>query len=41
VRERERIIARMLAAKRAGAPVRKAERKEQHQWECDTIGEEP
>jgi imidazolonepropionase-like amidohydrolase len=40
-RERERIIARMLAAKRAGAPARKAERKEQHHWECDTIGEEP
>ncbi len=41
LRERERLIDRMLLAKRAGAPVRKAERKEEHHWECDTIGEEP
>jgi imidazolonepropionase-like amidohydrolase len=40
-RERERLIARMLAAKRAGAPVRKAERNEEHNWECETLGERP
>jgi imidazolonepropionase-like amidohydrolase len=40
-RERERLVARMLAAKRAGAPVRKAERNEEHNWECETLGERP
>jgi len=40
-RERGRLITRMLAAKRAGAPVRKAERKEEHNWECETLGEQP
>jgi len=39
--ERERLIARMLAAKRAGAPVRKAERNEERHWQCETLGEEP
>ncbi|MBK9194818.1 MAG: amidohydrolase family protein [Flavobacteriales bacterium] len=39
--ERERIIALMLAAKKAGAPVRKAEKKERPHWHCETIGEEP
>jgi hypothetical protein len=39
--ERERIIARMIAAKRAGAPVRKGERSEQREWECETMGERP
>ena len=31
----------MLAAKKAGAPVRKAEKKERPHWHCETIGEEP
>lgn len=39
--ERERIVALMIAAKKAGAPVRKAEKKEQGKWHCETIGEEP
>lgn len=39
--ERARLIARMLAAKQAGATVRKAERKEPAQWHCDTLGERP
>lgn len=39
--ERERIIIRMLAAKKAGAPVRKGEHKEKRHWECDTMGERP
>ncbi|MBK9761414.1 MAG: amidohydrolase family protein [Flavobacteriales bacterium] len=39
--ERERIIAKMIAAKKAGAPARKQERKEKGHWQCETIGEEP
>ena len=39
--ERERLIGRMLAAKRAGAPVRKGERHEKHHWECGTLGDRP
>jgi imidazolonepropionase-like amidohydrolase len=40
-KERERIIAKMIAAKRAGAPARKPEHKEHPQWKCETIGEQP
>ncbi len=39
--ERERLIAKMIAAKRAGAAVRKAEHMEKGHWHCETIGEEP
>jgi hypothetical protein len=39
--ERERLITKMIAAKKAGAPARKAERREKRHWECETIGEEP
>jgi hypothetical protein len=39
--ERERIIAKMIAAKKAGAPARKPEHKEKGHWQCETIGEEP
>ena len=39
--ERERLISKMIAAKKAGAPVRKAEREGRGRWECGTIGEEP
>ena len=39
--ERERIITRMLAAKKAGAPVRKGEHREKRHWECETLGERP
>ena len=39
--ERERIVTRMLAAKKAGAPVRKGEHKEKRHWECGTLGERP
>jgi len=39
--ERERLIAKMIAAKKAGAPVRKVGRKERGRWACETIGEEP
>ena len=39
--ERERLVAKMIAAKKAGAPARKAERREKRHWECETIGEEP
>ena len=39
--ERARIIAKMLAAKQAGAAVRKAKRQEPVQWHCETIGELP
>lgn len=39
--ERERLITRMIAAKKAGAPARKAGRREKRHWECETIGEEP
>lgn len=39
--ERMRIVAKMLAAKRAGASVRKAKRQEPDQWHCETIGEQP
>ncbi len=39
--ERERLITKMIAAKKAGAPARKAERKEKGHWHCETIGEEP
>lgn len=39
--ERQRIINLMIAAKKAGAPTRKTERKEQGHWHCETMGEEP
>ena len=39
--ERERLITKMIAAKKAGAPTRKAEKKEKGHWHCETIGEEP
>ena len=39
--ERERLITKMIAAKKAGAPARKAERKDKGHWHCETIGEEP
>lgn len=39
--ERLRITANMLAAKQAGAAVRKATRQEPGQWRCETIGERP
>ncbi|HQY02655.1 MAG TPA: amidohydrolase family protein [Flavobacteriales bacterium] len=39
--ERSRIVAKMLAAKQAGAAVRKARRQEPDQWHCETIGEHP
>lgn len=39
--ERARLIARMLAAKRAGAAVRRAQRQEPGQWHCETLGEQP
>ncbi|MBL7964276.1 MAG: amidohydrolase family protein [Flavobacteriales bacterium] len=41
VRERERLVARMLAAKKAGAPVRKPQRKDERNWECESLGERP
>jgi len=39
--ERERLVTKMIAARKAGAPARKAERREKRHWECETIGEEP
>jgi imidazolonepropionase-like amidohydrolase len=39
--ERERLITKMIAAKKAGAPAHKAEHKEKGHWRCETIGEEP
>lgn len=39
--ERARITAKMLAAKQAGAAVRKAQRQEPEQWHCETIGDLP
>jgi imidazolonepropionase-like amidohydrolase len=39
--ERERIITRMIAAKKAGAPAKKAGRKEHRHWTCETLGEAP
>ncbi len=39
--ERERLINKMIAAKKAGAPTRKGEKREKRHWECDTMGEEP
>lgn len=39
--ERSRIIAKMLAAKQAGAAVRKAKRQEPGQWHCESIGQHP
>ncbi|MGB3525634.1 MAG: amidohydrolase family protein [Flavobacteriales bacterium] len=39
--ERARITAKLLAAKQAGAAVRKAQRQEPEQWHCETIGEHP
>lgn len=39
--ERERLVAKMIVAKKAGATTRKTERKEKRHWECETIGEEP
>ena len=39
--ERERLITKMLLAKRNGAPARKGARQERGKWTCETIGEEP
>lgn len=39
--ERERIIAKMLLAKQAGAPTEAPERKEKGHWHCESIGERP
>ena len=39
--ERARITGKMLAAKQAGAAVRKAKRQEPDQWHCETIGLKP
>lgn len=39
--ERSRIVAKMLAAKHAGAAVRKARRQEPDQWHCGSIGLQP
>ncbi len=39
--ERSRLTATMLAAKRAGAAVRKAQRQAPEQWHCETLGEQP
>lgn len=39
--ERARIITKMLSAKKAGAPARKAERHEHREWQCETLGEQP
>ncbi len=39
--ERARITGKMLAAKQAGAAVRKAQRQEPEQWHCESIGEQP
>jgi hypothetical protein len=39
--ERERLITKMIAAKKAGAPARKVGRKDKDRWHCETIGEEP
>ncbi len=39
--ERERIITRMIAAKKAGAPAKKSGRKEHGHWTCETLGEAP
>lgn len=39
--ERARITAKLLAAKQAGAAVRKAQRQEPEQWHCTSIGEQP
>lgn len=37
--ERDRLVRAMLVAKENGAPVRKAEREEQHLWHCDDLGD--
>ncbi len=39
--ERDRLIAKMLAAKQAGAAVRKVQRQEPGHWHCETMGQEP
>ncbi|MBS1581118.1 MAG: amidohydrolase family protein [Bacteroidetes bacterium] len=39
--ERARIVAKMLAAKKAGAATRKVVAKERGHWTCETIGERP
>ena len=39
--ERSRIIAKMLAAKQAGAQVRKVQRQQPVQWTCESIGQRP
>lgn len=39
--ERERLIAKMLVAKRNGAPAKRAEARERGHWTCETLGEEP
>lgn len=39
--ERERLIAKMIAAKKAGAPTRKAEHRPHGVWHCETLGQEP
>ena len=39
--ERERLITKMIVAKRAGAATRKPEKTEKGHWHCETLGEEP
>jgi imidazolonepropionase-like amidohydrolase len=39
--ERERLIAKMLAAKKAGATTQAAHAQEKGHWHCDTLGEQP
>lgn len=39
--ERERLITKMIAAKKAGAATTKPEKQEKRHWHCGTLGEEP
>lgn len=39
--ERERLITKMIAAKRAGAATQKPEKATKRHWHCETIGEQP
>ena len=39
--ERERLVGKMMLAKKSGTPTRKGGGKERGLWECETIGEEP
>ena len=39
--ERERLITKMIAAKKAGASTTKPEPQEKRHWHCETQGEEP